>query len=884
MGCPDENVLLDLSRGRLAGAALEQAEAHLDGCSRCRRAVAELLRDSTVSAAAAPAPAPIRPGTCIGRYVVIERVGAGATGQVLAAYDPVLDRKVALKLLRPHASSEEHKARLVREAKTLARLAHPNVVTLFDVGEWEGQVFISLEFVAGGSAADWVARQGRAWRDVVTLFVQAGRGLAAAHEAGVVHRDFKPDNVLVHPDGRALVTDFGLAGHFESSAGGGHARDVGLTHSGALLGTPAYMAPDQLEGRPASAASDQFSFCVALFEALYGQKPWRAETVAELVKAQQSRALVVPERDDVPAAVRRVVLRGLEPDAAARFPSMTALVFELERAARGSRRVVPVAVALFGVSALALGGGLLLGQRVRVRPACALAAERHAKTWGPGQRAALKSAFAATKLGYADKQLDLVRAALDARASAWSAQALEACEASHEAADGAKAWHARLACLDERFAELESIVSVFASPSNETVTRAARVVERLPGPGACASAAETVRFVAAPAELQQRSQATALAATASALNESGRFKDAEALTADAGFADPFARAVVQLEHARAVEELGRLDEAQAELTDVAAAATRVQDPRLGAWALAELAFLAGYLRARPADGEAYLKLADAYGAAAHDAALDERLAATAGNLDARRGELARAEAHHRRVEQLVRARLGEAHPARARALSNLAQTLFRAHKLEQALPMLAESHRLLAQAVGADHPDSFQALNALGAGLGTAGRLDEAAEVFKRVLDGYRATLGANHPRIGTAARNLGEAYARGGKHREAVPVFEESVQVYRAALGPDTPEVSGPLAGLVDSRLALGDPAAAVSAGRDGVRACDGAPCEPDDEAALRLAYAKALLATKAPRGEVRAQATRAAELFGKLGPQGEEQRREAEALVAAK
>ena len=207
MACLGESTLFELTQGQLRGEALAAAEQHLDACAACRRTVAVVVRT-----ASSPALAPsFTRGLAIGRYLLIERIGAGAMGQVFAAYDPQLDRKIALKLLRPGAASAEHRARLAREAQTLARLSHPNVVTVFDVGTWEDQLFVALELVDGGSMREWAAQHQPDGRTLVELFIAAGRGLAAAHAAGVVHRDFKPDNLLVASDGRARVTDFGLA-------------------------------------------------------------------------------------------------------------------------------------------------------------------------------------------------------------------------------------------------------------------------------------------------------------------------------------------------------------------------------------------------------------------------------------------------------------------------------------------------------------------------------------------------------------------------------------------------------------------------------------------------------------------------------------------------
>jgi serine/threonine protein kinase len=219
-------------------------------------------------------------GAAVGRYVILSRLGGGGMGVVYAAYDPDLDRKVAIKLLRPGRRTDaasEGRARLMREAQAMARLDHPNVVGVLDVGTFEDQVFIAMELVDGLSLMHWM-RQGHRWRDVRERFIQAGRGLAAAHAAGIVHRDFKPDNVVIGKDGRARVLDFGLARAAKSEAdteetagpdgdvsvrSGSGSLERTLTQTGSLLGTPSYMSPEQWTSQPADAKSDQFSFCVA---------------------------------------------------------------------------------------------------------------------------------------------------------------------------------------------------------------------------------------------------------------------------------------------------------------------------------------------------------------------------------------------------------------------------------------------------------------------------------------------------------------------------------------------------------------------------------------------------------------------------------------------
>jgi tRNA A-37 threonylcarbamoyl transferase component Bud32/ABC-type branched-subunit amino acid transport system substrate-binding protein len=292
----------------------------------------------------------LAPGARIGRYVVIERLGAGAMGTVYAARDPALDRRVALKLIRARVAGPVVEARLLREAQAMARLSHPDVISVFDAGRDGEHLYIAMEIVDGGTLRDWAHGKRRTWREVLAVYLRAARGLAHAHEAGLVHRDFKPDNVLVGRDGRVRVTDFGLARDDQAAAlrGGGvrstspHAIDVegstlatSLTRTGALVGTPVYMAPEQLVGLDVDARSDVYSFCVALYEALYGERPFGGDSMQALTTAKlDADVRPAPAGSKVPARLRRALLVGLRPRAEDRYPSMTALIAALERAAR----------------------------------------------------------------------------------------------------------------------------------------------------------------------------------------------------------------------------------------------------------------------------------------------------------------------------------------------------------------------------------------------------------------------------------------------------------------------------------------------------------------------------------------------------------------------
>ncbi|MBL9100663.1 MAG: serine/threonine protein kinase [Myxococcales bacterium] len=298
----------------------------------------------------------------VDRFVLLEKFGEGGMGVVYAAQDPRLERRIALKLVHAErGSGPRGEARLLREAKAMARLSHPNVVQIHEVVEWEGRVFIAMELVRGRTLAAWLAQSSRGWREVVAVFTAAGRGLAAAHAAGVVHRDFKPENVLVGEDGHVRVTDFGLAIGLRSTDDGTTseaAASDGTTRSsssGAFAGTPAYMAPELFLGRPATAASDQFSFCVALYHALHGVRLFAGDERAALIQSVIVGRRVEPQRSNVPRQIHRALVRGLASVPEKRFPTLDALLAASEpRGARGAWLAAGGALVWLGLAVVLL--------------------------------------------------------------------------------------------------------------------------------------------------------------------------------------------------------------------------------------------------------------------------------------------------------------------------------------------------------------------------------------------------------------------------------------------------------------------------------------------------------------------------------------------------
>ena len=394
---PSEDALARFVDDTLVGEERAALEDHLDTCEECRATVAMLVKAAAAERrASAPtlatqddvallpteaspmrhAPRTMLPaGANLGRYVIAEMLGMGGMGIVYAARDPDLNRDVAIKVLRPELSRADPDAtkRIVREAHAMAKLSHPNVVAIYDVGTVEGQVFIAMERVVGGNLREWLAAAPRTAAQIVEMFLGAGRGLVAAHDAGMVHRDFKPDNVLVGNDGRPRVTDFGLAfDHVGDDPG----EVSGEVTTRPIVGTPAYMAPEQHAGANLDARTDQFSFAVALFEALYGTRPFAGKTRDELAAAIMNGAIVSPPRY-VPASLHTILVRALSVKPGDRFATLAELLRALGRdRGRRPRQVAVAALVGLVVVGVAFGADGILRDRSHAVTRTSFAAAR----------------------------------------------------------------------------------------------------------------------------------------------------------------------------------------------------------------------------------------------------------------------------------------------------------------------------------------------------------------------------------------------------------------------------------------------------------------------------------------------------------------------------
>ena len=439
-------------------------------------------------------------GSLIDRYVVLERLGAGGMSIVYAAYDPELRRRVALKLLLVDVGADQ--ARLLREARAIARLAHPNVVTVFDVGTFEGRVYVTMEYIDGQTLRQWWAAAPRTWRELLAVFQDAARGLSAAHAAGLIHRDFKPENVLIGKDGRVRVLDFGLArragGDLETSVAksfesvvvpGTDVFRLQISRDGALVGTPAYMAPEQLADGTIDHRADQYSFCVALFEGLFGRRPFKGDTAIEMLTAVAAGNLDLGDTRAVPKSIVRVLRRGLSVHATLRFASIDDLSRALARAGSARRHILyfwlgAVVLAL----AAALSAYLTVLQPADVDARCQDADQRLAEVWNPERAAAVEATFNATHLPFARDTGGLVREQLRRYATDWRATHQLVCDATHVHHHQPPAeLRARLDCLDEFRTDLRTAVDIFLAADNDVVEHAVQAASELPIPDRCTS-------------------------------------------------------------------------------------------------------------------------------------------------------------------------------------------------------------------------------------------------------------------------------------------------------------------------------------------------------------------------------------------------------------
>lgn len=771
--CPDAETLARYAEANLDDAASERMRAHVDGCPSCRELLVTLVRSSQPSPGPqsdSPWDVPL-PGSMLGRYRVTGTRGAGAMGVVLAAYDPQLDRQIALKVLRPDVDGdapEKGRWRLVREAQLMARVRHANVVTVHDVVVEGARVFIAMELVEGKTVRDWLEARPRSVSEVMQVFVAAGRGLAAAHEAGVVHRDFKPDNVLIDTSGQALVSDFGLAWsqalspELVSAVSG--AASLGISRRSAAIGTPAYMAPEQLMGEAIDARADQFSFCVALFEALYGARPFGGATTTALLEAI-SAGKTGPSRRAVPKNVSAALMRGLSRTPADRFPSMGALLAALE-----SRRsfVLPLAAA---VVVLGLASGLVIwNQR---ESGCRPMRARLEQAWNPARSAQL-----AARLPKASALVTKLNALADALRPEWDA----ACARTDE--DAAR----RRSCLETRVQALEVTAEVVSLPESD-VRAVTALVGRLEGPASC-RAGELVTLVPAPPGEEARTMihaARVSAMTADALRHEGKLEEASA-TATRAVEEAVkstwrpVEADARLAAAQVFRALGKFKEAEAMLGDALLAAEAGRHFETIARISVQHILVVGTQTVRPEEAEPWVKRAEAALEQLPRPALRAEVDLAITMLRVSQGRLEDALAVSDRTLSWTDQNDPKA-TADVHALRSLLFLQFGLHGRALGEARLASSQRL--ELLGPTHPLTMHALLALGEAQARCGLATDALATLRPVLEALRSRKDVSPVALATGLVAMGVALRYRGQHEEALAATLEARELVAKLVGP---------------------------------------------------------------------------------------------------
>lgn len=809
MQCLDENAVAELIDGVLPPGVRQEIDAHLDECASCRSLVATVASEQESSSDAqslatiptavkADSATAVARGRSVGRYVAIHAIGAGSMGIVYLAYDPELDRRVALKRLSVDGVDEsEHRRRVSEEAKAMARLSHPNVVAVHDIVTADEATYIAMEYVDGTTLTRW--RAGRSAEELLGAFVQAGEGLAAAHAVNVIHRDFKPDNVLVSLDGRVLVTDFGLAA--SAAQDSLNVADAGSNDRPTLVGTPRYLAPELFDGEVAGPGADQYSFCYALAESLLGGPPLEGST-GELLSAKRGGQL----RSALPASgrVRRALAKGLAPDPRERHASMQALLSELR-----PRRQRAALAAVGVVGAVAVAGALLASQSSEaVCPAVALD-DVYSSVHRDRIGAALSS--------WPDSEAWLAKIdeGLSTYAASWEDMHVDACEATHvRRTQTLEILEARMGCLEGRRRELRALVSVLSELSPEAGPTAINSVHRLPSVASCADPGAFHR--PRPGDEIPEPTRNRLA-EARAMVDASDYARASAtlveLNQEAREHGPLLRGKLAMTASWLLANRGDKEPTREKLQEALVAAEAAGDDPTRLRALLLSTFIVGYSLADAPEGQRLADRAEALAARIKAGPVEwARLWRYRGLIAQRQGRFDEAaQAHQRSVEQLEAAQL-ETHPEYPKSLTELGnahRTLRDLDKAEAEYRRALEAQR---NALGDAHPHLANTLHGLGDVLSARREFDEALQLYDDALQIYRRFFGDTHRFV--AGVRLAKAIVYFGQERYAAADSEvvAALELYEEH-APQDVLAAVALSTLADLRFAQGRTADALAA-----------------------------------------------------------------------
>ncbi|MBZ5709095.1 serine/threonine-protein kinase [Nannocystis pusilla] len=816
----------------------------------------------------------------IGPFSVVRKLGEGAMGVVFEGYDHKLERKVALKLVRKKLLHEAAvRERMTREAQAMARLSNPHVVHVYQVGEHDGGIYVAMEYVEGETLSEWLKSATRPWQLILRTVCDAGRGLAAAHSAGLVHRDFKPENVLVDASGRARVLDFGLvqsegaADEQAERAGPGASleHELAVTNAGAaspqvtqataaateplersnalrwstrltqmgnVLGTPAYMSPEQHFGRPAGPTSDQFSFSITLYEALYGVRPFNGESWAA-IRTQVQDGLVPPPplESPVPRRLFKVLQRGLALEPEARWPSLAAMIAALEHDPwRAPLRVAAVA-GLIGVASVA--SYAMAKSQAEDEQRCAGEAGQITGVWDPARESAVARAFDATHLPYAADTAARVKLRLDTYSRAWLDARRKACE-EQVRTHSTRLMDLRIACLDRRKARLAALVDVFAAADKGVVENAVQAAAALPSLRAC-SDTDDLLAVSQPDDPEVAQRVAALQgqlARADALDNTARYAEGLQLVSEVrreaaslGYAPLKAEAALSDGRLKMAAVGGA--EAEAALAEAVRLGIANDLYAVAAEAAIIRLYIVGNDLGRPLEAEAGALFVEALVQRArgddqltalfhnnlgtiHDdagkdvevARRDYEAALTAlrrregahpleaiiqhnlGIMYTNHARLEAARDHFEHARELFTSILGAAHPLNAHPLTGLGDIEVRRGAYAEAMPSYLQSIALIESTYGTEHRYLIEPLVGLGKVYEHTGRSVEAEQHYAKAVRIAEKT-DTRGESVADAFAGLAELAAASGSLPQARELYERAAGAFEAALGTDSAQAA---------------------------------------------------------------------------------------------
>ncbi len=817
--CLDDAAIARLLADEVSPDERRSMLEHADGCEDCRELLAAVLQpgvertgigsrsgvgDETTLPASVPSGRVVKlsAGDVIDHYTIVAPLGQGAMGVVMRARDTVLGRDVALKLV-VRTGSEESERRLVREAQAMAQLSHPHVVTVHAVGTYAQGVYIAMELVPGQTLRAWQEQDGRGWTEILGAYLAAGRGLAAAHAVGLIHRDFKPDNVLVRDDGQVLVTDFGLAAvakpwmstHDEA----GLELSADLTATGAMMGTPRFMAPEQHRGsRTLDARADQFSFAVALYAALYGRYPFTGNSIAALQQSVSGGTPLQPvAHGDIPRAIWVALQRCLQREPDDRYPDMRTLLRALEEVLEAPvRRRRRAALGLVGAAMLT--GGVVLGSyglQPEARP-CQHLGERLEGVWDEARADAVAASLAAARDTEAAEQTVVrVQARLDDYAGRWVAMAERLCEATHvHGVQPEATLEARMRCLDERRAALGALGDgLMTRTADEVIDRAVPATLSLPAIEPCAEREPGLPAVPTVIEGELAQLYTLL--------QLGAYQE----VADrierrlSGIDSPRARARLLLTAARANKHLHRNDEAVAMFTEAGLAGAEVGDDHLVATVQVELMQLLTIGQERYAMAEVLannarislrrvgdpLRLRITLGL--NEAAVARsRLALREALAALKRIDEALPEVEH--ALELRREHLGDRHPVIAATLLTTARMMLMSGRHEEAEGYLERSLHLIEAHSGHNALPAAEVIHMQASAALDAGTVDLGTERAVRALAVLEANGQGDSQHAFSVRTLIGVGYSMQGRHEDARREIAKTVAARERVGGTDDP------------------------------------------------------------------------------------------------